>query len=1478
MQFLRFLLFSCVLFFSNLQGMAGMREYFGGSTTTPKFNPNPAVTKSDFSYGTTKPNIKTNQNPFHIKIPINSTYHPRNNQAAIKQNDLSYSTKTSDIKLKQEKIHTKIATDTTSSAHYASNNQAAMMALTAPRYTTDTTNSLSSQLLANPSIKNYIEEEKALRKRYCSFKSDAQLKLEEAEQEKIKRGKFLQEERIQIRAERKNQKRLVDQFEELKKTATTKIRTEFVQPIQWGDYLPTTQSIFEYIGWREKAGVLKEKEDEEVEHQARMISCAQIQAIFAAMVIKDDDHKKSLQFLIANSFGCDETSDKNDNKLDKNVNTMFKKSSQGSGSGNGGGGGNKDPQKSGAGHDDIDTSGCLYVGDIIHDSRRCAKYIYLDDNHHYVTGYTLIPYDNKNIPGVYFSHYAEPVVWDPSNLKTFDGHASQYTIQPFDEKHAQLIKQRKHQEDVSKHAAYAQTSRENDTIARTQNAVKTIYDLGFRKTDQLTIQDKQLIKQGLENSGFYCNDADNIQVFFKNKNIIYSFLDGEGKSKSIGVQPNGCIYHVDNPKYKISQPQKPFQYVVINQNDQPTITPTKTTTKQPAQKTQNNTSPQQANSVNSKTQTPSVNPTPQVTGVTSPTTSTPSNPHIPAVVSPDRTQTTQPTISTPCQSDTPAVNTNTGSNNLSENKTKEPTNSPGDVTPPTNPTSNIPAHIIQALASQATNNNKKPAEHKNPSLDPHGTKNKPALGHEKTEESQAQKRRKQLIGAQESWLEKTDLSKANQEEKNMIQCMLDAMVDAKNDTDIEFAQAGLLAWEKAQQAESDEEYTYHIKKSKDYYKVVQRKTPLQSIAQQAQPIKPCDLDKLLNNYKTELVQYHQEEKSFNRQPSNNPFIDRIEKRAQALAESQEQLQSKNLPHRTYEMSPQARGFMMAHNMNYAAFDGGKVTNYQHCLTQEILGIIESSAGAALKYDSKSMIGQLAQYNCDLAVSAQQLNQLAHVEQATALTDVSHFFQTYGRAMIDYELETEAWCGMVQGSYDGTVQALTKWNNFLIKLGHNRNQTLKEVAHDCKSLGTSLLKIGAEIGEFTPFAYYEDVLKDMIDDFRNQSRLDDDASHQSRVDLRNERNLRSLQNALQTAEVVVAEMMKKSVRENVAGVTEIAVDGIITGKVTDALLHLSAIVGNEALQLAQQIKKNVPSHLQDATPRFATNAGDLSIIAEGTGENIGSAIAAQRIANNIEQIAKNADRVKSLNEKINEITKIDPKEAATFQKSIEPYLNSEKIINVERLRSIEGIDQINKYKEFTNNFHPDGIAKLKLEEILHLNLCDWLEPQARKINEQLKLSGGLKIIDPVSKAEVLIEEFDLFHSLLGEIKPGSIRNTTKGGHLPILELKTALFEIGEIKSFGNGFFDMNITCGSNSKINSFFPAGTTIEQAVEIIENAIQQTVNNPSLIKNFEIIQRSSGTCTTLEIQGQFNQIFKFNIENKKIKFFPLSPFTQKIL
>ena len=96
------------------------------------------------------------------------------------------------------------------------------------------------------------------------------------------------------------------------------------------------------------------------------------------------------------------------------------------------------------------------------------------------------------------------------------------------------------------------------------------------------------------------------------------------------------------------------------------------------------------------------------------------------------------------------------------------------------------------------------------------------------------------------------------------------------------------------------------------------------------------------------------------------------------------------------------------------------------------------------------------------------------------------------------------------------------------------------------------------------------------------------------------------------------------------------------------------------------------------------------------------------------------------------------------------MNSEKIINVERLKSIKGVDQIEKYRDYTNNFHPDGIAKLKPEEILHLNLCDWLAPQAKIINKRIKDAGGLKVRQIHDGIECVSEiyELDLFHSFFG----------------------------------------------------------------------------------------------------------------------------------
>jgi len=121
--------------------------------------------------------------------------------------------------------------------------------------------------------------------------------------------------------------------------------------------------------------------------------------------------------------------------------------------------------------------------------------------------------------------------------------------------------------------------------------------------------------------------------------------------------------------------------------------------------------------------------------------------------------------------------------------------------------------------------------------------------------------------------------------------------------------------------------------------------------------------------------------------------------------------------------------------------------------------------------------------------------------------------------------------------------------------------------------------------------------------------------------------------------------------------------------------------------------------------------------------------------------------------------------------------------------------------------------------------------------------------------------------LGEVKPGSIRNHTKGGHLFISDLKSALLDIGEIKPLKNGFFDMQIQyAGKDSvryKPNSYFPAGTSVDKAVNMIEEAI----TNIEKIKNITEKGRIDQVIYQIELYN--NQAFKLHIKNNTATFYP---------
>ncbi len=144
-------------------------------------------------------------------------------------------------------------------------------------------------------------------------------------------------------------------------------------------------------------------------------------------------------------------------------------------------------------------------------------------------------------------------------------------------------------------------------------------------------------------------------------------------------------------------------------------------------------------------------------------------------------------------------------------------------------------------------------------------------------------------------------------------------------------------------------------------------------------------------------------------------------------------------------------------------------------------------------------------------------------------------------------------------------------------------------------------------------------------------------------------------------------------------------------------------------------------------------------------------------------------------------------------------------------------------------------------------------------------GGITITDPQTGIQATIKKYDLFHSLLGEMKPGSIKSNTKGGHLMIPELKAALLEIGEITPLKHGFFDINIKAGSNKKINSCFPLGTSVDQAMEIIEDAIINynditvKLNTKNSLQHICELKHHTGHAFSLRIQNNIAQFYPWN-------------------
>jgi len=711
-----------------------------------------------------------------------------------------------------------------------------------------------------------------------------------------------------------------------------------------------------------------------------------------------------------------------------------------------------------------------------------------------------------------------------------------------------------------------------------------------------------------------------------------------------------------------------------------------------------------------------------------------------------------------------------------------------------------------------------------------------------------------------------DLNNVSQYELKLVHSLPDIIVESSNDTTLELAQASLRSWVNAQRAENDDDHKIHMKKSQELYDKLEEEKLKLSMVQQASKIKKSDVDNLLNDY-TVMIQDCKQDQSI------NPTVyKRIEKRSQALIESQEQLSTNNLSRQNHELSSQARGFMMANNMNYQSFNNAVLTNFQHCLTDELVEVVESSASAVEKHGKDSIAGQLAYHNCNIAVSAQQLNQSSKIEEAVALADMTHLFELCAKILCKNEIGQE----ILVGALLGVKKSAEGWFDFGKRLQDDPKKTVNKIAYDTYEMAHGLAMFTSQIASVGGVSSMEDLMQDNLNFLEDCREYCADKTKPGPFDnliyKRQQRRIRdlkvlkdTLKTVLGTSKAVIQKMMSQTLRENVADVTVITVDTLVTNKIFDGLQYITKIIGSQAVKAVDVVKDIVPPA---SLPSFATNAGEFVGAMESAGEAFSGAT---QVSEQAIKLSKYTAQAKNLSDKISAATNPDPKEVAEFQKSIDPFLNSEKIINVKSLKSIKDVDQIEKYRDYTNNFHPEGLAKLKPEEILHLNLCDWLAPKAIEINERIRKAGGLKISETRNGIEYITEiyELDLFHSLLGEMRPGSVRDATKGGHLFIAELKSATFDIGDIKSFGSGFFDMDIKhlrgFSDKYKTNSFFKMGTSVDKVVEMIEDAIKNS-------KDTIFMGIADNGRISFDVINKSDQIFALHIKDKIAKIHPVNP------
>jgi hypothetical protein len=175
------------------------------------------------------------------------------------------------------------------------------------------------------------------------------------------------------------------------------------------------------------------------------------------------------------------------------------------------------------------------------------------------------------------------------------------------------------------------------------------------------------------------------------------------------------------------------------------------------------------------------------------------------------------------------------------------------------------------------------------------------------------------------------------------------------------------------------------------------------------------------------------------------------------------------------------------------------------------------------------------------------------------------------------------------------------------------------------------------------------------------------------------------------------------------------------------------------------------------------------------------------------------------------------------------------------------------------------------------MCHGLHPYAVRINQRVR---DLNLfITEANGTKTAIQEFDVIHILLGEMKPVSLTNpsnrglseSTKGGHWLYTDAKVGTHAIGEITILDRGYFDLgvkHIRSSDQANMKTFFPYGSTPDECFDFIIDAIEYTIKHPNKL---EVLDSKEIDKKIFQVINQYNDKFKLYIEKGTGKGHPLA-------